>query len=32
MLYLIRLNLTYADWMASNIIRNLHFCYENLNR
>lgn len=28
----IRLNLTYAAWMASNIARNLCFCYENLNR
>ncbi|VVC34161.1 Hypothetical protein CINCED_3A021944 [Cinara cedri] len=26
-----KLNLNYADWMTSNIIRNLCFCYENLN-
>ncbi|XP_060879646.1 protein inturned isoform X2 [Metopolophium dirhodum] len=26
-----KLNLTYADWMASNIARNLCFCYDNLN-
>ncbi|XP_025412391.1 protein inturned [Sipha flava] len=26
-----KLNLTYANQMASNIVRNLCFCYENLN-
>lgn len=32
LLCLNRLNLTYADWLASNIVRNLCFCFENLNR